>query len=118
MHNAPMGYSGRASGSERVIEADSGGPSRFFYCAKVSRTERNAGVAGGCTHPTLKPLALTTYLARLLLVPGPEARLLVPFSGAGSEIIGARRAGWRHVVGIERDAQSVADARARIAHHL
>jgi DNA modification methylase len=25
---------------------DSGGPSRFFYCAKASRSERNAGLAG------------------------------------------------------------------------
>ena len=29
------------------------------------------------------------------------ARLLVPFAGSGSEMIGALRAGWDEVVGVE-----------------
>jgi site-specific DNA-methyltransferase (adenine-specific) len=103
-----MVFAGGGKGVSLSGFGDSGGPSRFFYCTKVSKKERNGGVRGGCKHPTLKPLALTTYLARLL----------VPFSGAGSEMIGARRAGWRHVTGIEQDAQSVWDSRARLAHHV
>lgn len=72
-------------------------------------------------HPTLKPIALTTYLATLLLPPprvdGKPRRLLVPFSGAGSEMIGALLAGWDEVVGIEIDPSFVEIAKARIAHH-
>ena len=36
--------------------------------------------------------------------------------GAGSEMIGAMQAGWPSVVGIERDAEYVAIAKARIKH--
>lgn len=70
------------------------------------------------THPTIKSLELTRWLASLLLPPAPYAprRLLVPFAGAGSETIGAMLAGWEHVTGIELEAQHVAIAQARIRY--
>lgn len=67
-------------------------------------------------HPTVKPLDLTRYLASLLLPPaefGPR-RLLVPFSGVASEVIGARLAGWEDVTGIEQSAEYCKIAEARI----
>lgn len=67
------------------------------------------------THPTIKPISLTRYLATLLLPPaeyGPR-RLLVPFAGAGSEVCGADLAGWEEVTGIELEADYVAIANAR-----
>lgn len=70
------------------------------------------------THPTIKPISLTRYLATLLLPPaqyGPR-RLLIPFSGAGSEIIGADLAGWEDVTGVELEADHVAIANARRAY--
>lgn len=98
-----------------------GDAQRFFYCAKVSTKERNAGFDGKNSHPTLKPIALTEYLAKLLLVPertdGQPRRILVPFSGAGSEMIGALLAGWDEAWGIELDPDYVAIAAARITHH-
>lgn len=127
--------------------SDTGGASRFFYHAKVSRKERERGCDHlplksaaeatnrkeglvGCDrpqagagrgsgarnfHPTLKPLALTTYLARLLLPPTSNAVLLVPFAGSGSEIIGALLAGWPAVLGVEREADYMPILRARVA---
>lgn len=97
----------------------SGGASRFFYTAKVSSAERNLGLLKGVNkHPTLKPLRLCEYLARLVLPPphldGSPRRILVPFSGAGSEVIGAARAGWEEVWGIEREQEYVDWANARI----
>ncbi len=96
-----------------VVEGygDEGGASRFFYCAKANRKERK-----GNAHPTVKPLALCEYLARLIIQPKRETprRLLVPFSGSGSEMIGALSAGWDHVTGIEKDDQFVATARQRL----
>lgn len=70
------------------------------------------------THPTIKPLSLCKYLARLLLPPAASAprRLLVPFSGAASEVIGAELAGWEDVTGIELGEDHVAIANARIAY--
>lgn len=90
---------------------DTGGPSRFYFCAKASPSER-----GGCPHPTLKPIELTAYLAKLLLPPPRDdpRRLLVPFCGAGSEMIGALRSGWDEVIGIELDPESVKWAVKRI----
>ena len=117
---------------------DRGGASRFFYCAKASRSEREAGLReAGLTsdgygsiqrdftpnkirnhHPTVKPLDLCEWLARLILPPKRDTprRLLVPFSGSGSEMIGSLRAGWDEVVGIEREPAYVAISEARLRH--
>jgi hypothetical protein len=66
-------------------------------------------------HPTLKPIHLNTWLARLILPsPSRSRRLLVPFAGSASEIIGARRAGWDEIVGIEGDAEYAEIAKARL----
>jgi site-specific DNA-methyltransferase (adenine-specific) len=116
---------------------------RFFYSAKVSKRERDAGLehlevkrretrtetgAGSWeekgpqparnNHPTLKPISLTTYLAKLILPPKLDKprRLLVPFAGSGSEVIGGLLAGWDEVVGVEREKEYVEIAKARINH--
>ncbi len=98
--------------------ADKGGASRFFYCAKADEAERWIGGVL-CEHPTLKPIDLCTWLARLVLPPprrdGEPRRLLVPFCGAGSEMIGALRAGWDEVIGIEKGERWAIDARRRVA---
>lgn len=90
---------------------DKGGASRFFYCAKASGNERRDN-----DHPTVKPLALCEYLARLILQPARESprRLLVPYSGSGSEMIAALSAGWDHVTGIEWHEPYVVTARRRL----
>ena len=88
---------------------DTGGPSRFFYCAKASKSERG----DGNNHPTVKPLKLIEYLARLILPP-QGGKLLVPFSGSGSEMLGARNAGWKDVTGIEQSHEYAAIARRRL----
>jgi site-specific DNA-methyltransferase (adenine-specific) len=91
---------------------DQGGISRFFYCPKASKLERQ-----GNDHPTVKPLRLCEYLARLILQPKrvTPRRLLVPFSGSGSEMIGGLLAGWDHVVGIEREETYVTISKKRLS---
>lgn len=92
---------------------DGGVPPRLFYVAKPSAREMGAGNS----HPTLKPIRLNEYLARLLLCPRKDAQLLVPFSGAGSEMIGAHFAGWPNVQGIELEKEYVAVAKRRLQHY-
>ena len=70
-------------------------------------------------HPTVKPLDLCRYFARLLLPPpradGKPRRIVVPYSGSGSEMIGCLQAGWDEVVGIELNPKHAEKARLRIS---
>lgn len=87
--------------------------SRFFYCAKTSRKERNVGCNGQAnTHPTIKPLALMKYLCRLITPPGGV--ILDPFNGSGTTGVAAKELGFGYV-GIEREAEYCEIARKRIA---
>jgi site-specific DNA-methyltransferase (adenine-specific) len=98
---------------------DSGSAARFFYCAKASRAEREAGLDGDGSarrnhHPTVKPIALMRYLIRLVTPPG--AVVLDPFAGSGTTGIAAALEGCEFV-GIEQSADYAAIAEARIAAH-
>lgn len=100
------------------LDNQSGGAARFFFSGKAATWERCAGLPGRCLHPTMKPVTLTQWLATLLLPPafedGTPRRLLIPFSGVGSEMIGAYFAGWDYLAGVEMGAEYCADARARL----
>ena len=78
---------------------DTGGASRFFYTAKASRSERGEGNI----HPTVKPLSLMRYLARLTKTPTGGV-VLDPFMGSGSTGVGCLLEG-RSFVGIENDTE-------------
>lgn len=107
-----IGWDGPAS-----VFNDSGGASRFFYCAKASTAERNAGLdervdhRRANTHPTVKPIELMRWLVRLVTPPGGS--VLDPFAGSGTTGIAALREGFSFI-GIERQAEYVDIARARI----
>ena len=64
-----------------------------------------------CNHPTLKPVALMTYLCRLITP--PNGIVLDPFMGSGSTGISALLEGFRFV-GMEMDPQYFKIAEARI----
>lgn len=120
---------------------DTGSAARFFYCPKASRADRNEGTEGlpqrqggmvsntsgqhltrrddyeppqvGNHHPTVKPTDLMSYLCRLVTPPG--GLVLDPFMGSGSTGKACMREGFRFL-GIEREAEYLAIARARIEH--
>ena len=125
-----------------------GGTSRFFYVAKASRDERERGcedlphkTAGDATdrqdgsaglnspragasrthgarnhHPTVKPVALMRWLVRLVTPPG--GLVLDPFAGSGTTGLACIKEQCRFL-GIEREAEYVAIANARIrAEHV
>ena len=88
---------------------DSGSAARFFYCAKASKADRGEGN----THPTVKPTGLMRYLCRLVTPPG--GIVLDPFMGSGSTGKAAILEGFQFI-GIEREAEYLAIAEARISH--
>jgi hypothetical protein len=108
VRGASDNWSGRFSGDGGpAIEASSGGPSRFFYCAKASKADRSEGN----NHPTVKPHDLMRYLCRLVTPPG--GIVLDPFMGSGSTGKAAVREGFGFI-GIEREAEYARIARCRI----
>lgn len=88
---------GYESGDYDVPYGDTGGASRFFYCAKASRKERGEGN----DHMTVKPLKLMQWLVKL--VSPPSCTILDPFAGSGSTLLAAMSEGQR-AIGIEQDA--------------
>jgi site-specific DNA-methyltransferase (adenine-specific) len=101
-------YGGR--GVPASMFGDSGGASRFFYCAKADSAERN-----GSKHPTVKPLDLMRYLCRLVMP--PNGLILDPFAGSGTMLEAAHLEGFR-CVGIEMSEEYCADAERRLARYL
>ena len=109
-HPGPMDWGKEDSGTPRGGHTDSGGASRFFYCAKASKRDRNEGLdgleperhadrvaddgVGGKNprnrtntakqnfHPTVKPTTLMRYLIKLVTPAG--GTVLDPFTGSGS----------------------------------
>ncbi len=120
-------------------QADSGGASRFFYCAKASSKERNSGLEGmelknskrqgdrgpsanqrpnthngvmeSNNHPTVKPLSLMRYILKLLAPPNNPI-VLDPFAGSGSTLCAAKQLGIRHIgIELEKDYCDIAHKR-------
>jgi site-specific DNA-methyltransferase (adenine-specific) len=87
-------------------------PANLYQCPKPSRGERDGGVKGGNTHPTVKPAKLMAWLCTL--IGGQKGDLILdPFMGSGSTGIGALKAGF-NFVGIEKSGDYVNLARSRI----
>ena len=93
---------------------DSGSASRFFYCAKASKSERNAGceeLEKKNNHPTVKPIAVTEYLINLVSREGHV--ILDPFSGSGTTAIASFNKG-RNFIGFEISSEYCEIAEKRI----
>ena len=125
-------------GSEEVLEVFEES-SRFFYCAKASKAERNMGlddyeekqVTDGTIrsnqetartfgansakrknyHPTVKPIKLMEYLVRLITP--KEGIVLEPFAGSGTTLIACKQQGFNYI-GIEREQEYCDIAEARL----
>ncbi len=97
---------------------DSGSASRFFYCAKCSKCDRDEGLTGfeaANHHPTVKPTKLMKYLCRLITPPG--GRVYDPFAGSGSTGKAAMLEGFKFI-GSELDPHFCEIARARIQYAI
>lgn len=91
---------------EPIGYGDDGSAARFFYTAKADADDRL-----GTEHPTVKPVDLIEYYARLITP--PKGIILDAFAGTGTLGEAAYRQGFRSVL-IEREEEYQADIRARM----
>lgn len=96
-------------GSDEVVSQFLNGSSRFFYCAKASKADREQGN----NHPTVKPTELMKYLCRL--VTPPNGIILDPFMGSGSTGKAALQEGF-NFIGIEMNKEYYEIANGRISN--
>lgn len=101
------GKESRAPGTPNVEYGDTGSAARFFYAAKADADDRCDS-----KHPTVKPVSLMRWLARLVTPPG--GLLLDPFAGSGTTGVACIREGFDCIL-IEREEKYVADIRRRLA---
>jgi hypothetical protein len=134
----PSSFISGMSGKTRSYRspANTGGASRFFYCAKASKRDRNEGLEGleakdtsgieavvrgdgtrGTArqnfHPTVKPTNLMRYLVKLVTPPG--GTVLDPFTGSGSTGKAAILEGFEFI-GIEMTEEYLPIIDARLKH--
>jgi site-specific DNA-methyltransferase (adenine-specific) len=119
------------------------GASRFFYCAKASKEERNVGCYGfdakkldesrkegnpggdnprnrgvnpqSNFHPTVKPLSLMRYFCRLVTPVG--GTVLDPYAGSGTTVVGAKLEGFNYIA-YEKEKEYCDISRARVDVHM
>jgi DNA modification methylase len=96
--------------TKQDTHGDSGGASRFFYCAKASKKERGEGN----NHPTVKPVSLIKYL--VTLVTPPDGVCLDPFEGSGTHALACVKAN-RNFIGFELSKEYCDIANKRIKNH-
>lgn len=141
--SGPVNFSGMMGrlNSQHSFQGDSGSAARFFYCPKVSSSERNAGCEhlpdrewanegipqperakrpfnpSKNNHPTVKPIALMRWLCRLITPPGGV--VLDPFMGSGSTGVAALQEGLLFL-GIDKTPEwhPIAEARLKNAFEL
>jgi site-specific DNA-methyltransferase (adenine-specific) len=130
-------YGKYEKGVRQSTFSDNGGASRFFYCPKASKKDRDEGLTTEAKvikgrdegqdktavaykarpterkniHPTVKPTDLMGYLIRLVTPKGGV--VLDPFMGSGSTGKAAVREGMEFI-GIEREEEYYEIAKQRI----
>jgi hypothetical protein len=114
-HGAVYGGGAGPSGPDTMRgHADAGGASRFYpvfrYQAKAPTAERPR-LDDGTAHPTVKPLGLMCWLARLITPPG--GTILDLFAGTGVTAEAAIIEGFRCIL-IEADPASAELIRIRL----
>jgi site-specific DNA-methyltransferase (adenine-specific) len=117
----------------------------YVYAPKVSKNERNAGCeelddkhfqmrpfaeqgsdmsimknrmnskSGKNNHPTLKPISLSYRVLKLFKTPNPQ-KIVYPFAGVQSEVIGGYKAGFTDFSGCELNAEYVDIGNVRFEH--
>ena len=96
---------------------DEGGASRFFYCAKANKKDRNENGLIDNTHPTVKPTDLIKYLIRLVTPKNGICLDLCEGSGTHAKVcIQLTKEDYPvNYIGLENDEESFNISNKRIA---
>jgi DNA modification methylase len=135
-------YTANSGGASRILhkcDYEAGEYDLYYYCPKVSKSERNEGLEGfeeknnmrvnaprlnelekrqtllANNHPTVKPKALLSKILKLFKTPNNQV-LLDPFMGSGSMGISAVETGFDYI-GYELNPEYVEIAKARIKYY-
>jgi site-specific DNA-methyltransferase (adenine-specific) len=73
-------------------------PGNIYQCPKPPASEKGAGVM----HPTVKPVMLMRWLARLVTPPG--GTILEPFAGSGTTLVAGHAEGFK-IIAVEREPE-------------
>ena len=135
----PCGFMAGAKPTGKEWDGSEGSASRYFYCAKASKADRDEGLEGfelrqggamgggketrenrptnhpmrSNIHPTIKPTALMQYVTKLITP--LNGTVLDPFMGSGSTGKACMLEGF-NFTGIELSSEYLAIAEARIKH--
>jgi DNA modification methylase len=137
-----VGYTDTGGCSKILHKCDFEDHDLYFYNPKVSKSERNAGcdefedqkfraLREGKTndlldkfiskvpvknnHPTLKPIKLNERILKLFKTPN-EQKIIYPFAGSFSEVIGGYKAGFKDFVGCEINQEYIEIGNARLEY--
>jgi DNA modification methylase len=121
-------YAPKVSKSERNagcegFEQKIGGSLNFRNPSATGRSEDAPSVEamGGLTapsknnHPTLKPISLSFRILTLFKTPNPQ-KIVYPFAGVQSEVIGGYKAGFTDFSGCELNAEYIDIGNTRFEH--
>lgn len=141
----PESTYGDIGGCSKILhkcDYENGEMDLYVYEPKVSKTERNAGCEElevkkfegrdsgqddrnvpykkrpemlSNTHPTLKPISLSYRILKLFKSPNDQ-KIIYPFAGVQSEVIGGYKAGFTDYVGCELSDEYVNIGNSRFEH--
>jgi DNA modification methylase len=104
-------YKTKCSVCEKEIRKDG----RKNACECEEPQEYYPEVSQKNNHPTLKPISLSYRILTLFKTPNPQ-KIVYPFAGVQSEVIGGYKAGFTDFLGCELNAEYVGIGNVRFEH--
>jgi DNA modification methylase len=106
-------YKTKCSICEKEIRKDN----RKNACECETPQEYYPEVSQKNNHPTLKPISLSYRVLKLFKTPNPQ-KIVYPFAGVQSEVIGGFKAGFTNFLGCEINAEYVDIGNARFDYWI
>lgn len=110
-NDSGRGFKTKCSVCEKEIRKDG----RKNACECEEPQEYYPEVSQKNNHPTLKPISLSYRILTLFKTPNPQ-KIVYPFAGVQSEVIGGYKAGFTDFLGCELNAEYVEIGKVRFEH--